>query len=130
MCGSKPAFAGLFIPPILTLAVSFHRRKNCPLPGSSNFPCSFLSLSCCSLLPPLCHLFDVFVFQIILRPLSAVLCFSWSTYCLLSGDVPGPFLCNFSCNIFNCHFCSLPSNMCDSDFVSYFGISHFPFHCS
>ena len=75
-----------------------------PPPGSFKFFCPLLSLSINSLLPPQCHLpKDVLVFQPILHPLSATLCFD-------SGDVssPFPFRIGYALD-YVCHSGSLPN---------------------
>ena len=54
-----------------------------PPPESSIFLCPLLSSSIPLLVAPQCHLSnDVWVFRLILHPLSATLCFSWSIYYL------------------------------------------------
>ena len=62
-----------------------------PPPESSIFLCPLLSLSIPLPVAPQCHLSnDVLVFQLILLPLSATLCFSQSIYCLSFGQCVQP----------------------------------------
>ena len=62
-----------------------------PPPESSSFLCPLLSFSKPLPVAPQCHLSnDVLVFQLILHPLSATLCFQQSIYALSSIQVMCP----------------------------------------
>ena len=62
---------------------------------------------------PQCHLFNVLVFQLIVRPLFATPSSQWSIYCLSHGYVSSLFLFCFGYTFdYLCHSGSVPNGVC------------------